>query len=38
MLGRQNTELNNSFNIKLDRKRLLPTTSVNYFGFFKMNI
>ena len=31
MLGRQNTELNNSFNIKLDRKK---TTSHNFCKIF----
>ena len=29
---RQNTELNNSFKIKLDGKRLFPTSSVKYLG------
>ena len=28
----QNTKLNNSFKIKLDGKRLFPTTSVKYLG------
>ena len=29
---RQNTKLNNSFKIKLDRKRLFPISSVKYLG------
>ena len=29
---RQNTKLNNSFKIKLDGKRLFPTSSVKYLG------
>ena len=29
---RQNTKLNNSFKIKLDEKRLFPTSSVNNLG------
>ena len=29
---RQNAKLNNSFKIKLDVKRLFPTTSVKYLG------
>ena len=29
---RQNTKLNNSFQIKLDEKRLFPTSTVKYFG------
>ena len=29
---RQNTKLHNSFKIKLDEKRLFPTTSVKYLG------
>ena len=32
MFWRQNTKLNNSFKIKLDRKRLFPTSSVKYLG------
>ena len=31
---RQNTKLNNSFKIKLDRKRLFLTSSVKYLVFF----
>ena len=29
---RQNTKLNNSFKIKLDRKRPFPTTFMKYLG------
>ena len=29
---RQNTKLDNSFKIKLDRKRIFPTSSVKYLG------
>ena len=32
MFRRQNTKLNNSFKIKLDGKRLFPTSSVKYLG------
>ena len=31
VVRRRNTKLNNSFKIKLDGKRLFPTTSVKYF-------